>query len=307
MKFLILILMLCNIAYAQYTPNPRADLGLGLQKVGDYVDVLFQTKGYFSKSNSDIGKYYILRFKAEGAANSEFISSVSTEISLVDSNVTFEEGSSYLTFGVSLLDYQYNRNIDINQFGTHSLTLVGLKAVGAVSLDNKSNVRLFAKAAISTVSLFMQSERYDDGVQISGREFGERNATTYNAELGLQLYKKFKISYGIKGQQLNALGESYYTGEVCQEYYDSYYDEYYLSCYDTYATDYRERHGLFIQYLKVSLALTDRLSLFGKYARRTFFISDDTGFFESSINSANYFQLGASYRFGGKSKKSKLQ
>ncbi len=302
-----LLVILSTSVFAQYTP--RVDVGLGLQQVGDSVDVLVKSSGYlYSGKGGYFEKYYILTFKGEGAINSDQLTSVKLEVSLLKGDYIHDSvGSTKGYLGFSFLDYKYTKNIDIDEGGTHTLNVVGIRAGGETSLDGTGNIKLFAKAALSFGGIFQKATRISDGQGLSGE--GASGAISYNIEAGLKAKvfkdKLFTASVGINGHSALGKGEWYYTHTVCNEYYDDYYDEFYITCNDQYAVDYDEFHSFRETFLNLSLQISNRATIFAKVARRSFSVTDQTGVISESKNSATYYQVGARYKFGGK-KKEKL-
>jgi|GEM_PF-7115041 len=292
--------LLCFFAlntFAQYTP--RVDLGLGLQNVGDYVDVLIKSEGYLHRGTG----YYVVTFKAEGAAGNSGISSISLETSLLKIQIEEINSNGYFYAGLSLLDYQFNRNIDIDQRGTHTLTAIGMRAGGGLVLDKQNNIKLFAKAALSLGGLLKQSTRLSDTAKFSNT--GRRRASTYSAELGAT-FKKLSVSTGVRGQLLKGKGTSFYSYTECYPVYDSYWDEYYTECDDVYDTEFDEFNEFREFFVKLSYDITNKFSVFAKYMKRSYEVIDYSQPQEfDSFNSANYFQVGVKYKFGGKKKRKK--
>ncbi len=308
MKFILsLFVILSTSVFAQYTP--RVDVGLGLQKVGDSVDVLVKSSGYLHKgSGSYFEKYYILTFKGEGALNSGELTSVKLEVSLIKGDIIHDNvGSSKSYAGFSFLDYKYSKNIDINEGGTHTLNIVGIRAGGETSLDGTGNIKLFAKAALSFGGIFQKATRISDGQGMSGR--GINSALSYNIEAGLKA-KVFKdklltATIGMNGHTALGNGEWIYSHTECSEYYDEYYDEFYVACDDKYSLDFDEFHRFKEMFVSLSMQISSRATIFAKAAKRSFSVKDQTGVIPGSKNSAAYYQIGVKYRFGGK-KKQKL-
>ncbi len=297
MKTMILsfVMLFSLSSLAQYTP--RVDVNMGLQKVGDYVDVLIKTQGYaYAGSTTRFERLYILKFKAEGAGNSsgigDNISSIGVEASLLQGDLIYDysaEGGVH--FGFSLLDYQYNKNIDINQGGTATLTVLGVRAGGAVSLNDENSMKLFVNTAASFGGILLNTERMDDGQGHTG--LGRSGATTYDAELGL-IVKKLKFSVGVRGQNIRSQGYDEYYGVQCDRYY---------GCYDVFGTEFSEHHRFRELFVKLVWKISPRFQVYGKVASRRYKVDDYYGVIDSSNDSATYLQVGAKYRFGGKKKR----
>jgi len=308
MKLLLSMLVMFSLSsFAQYTP--KVDVGLGLQKVGDSVDVLIKSSGYLHAGNGQyFEKYYLMTFKGEGALNSGDLTSVKLEVSLFKGDVIHNNsGNSKSYAGFSFFDYKYTRNIDINEGGTHTLNIIGMRAGGETSLDGTGNVKLFAKAALSFGGIFQKSTRISDGQGMSGR--GMNSALSYNLEAGLKA-KVFKdklltATIGMNGHTALGNGEWVYSHTECNEYYDAYYDEFFIACDDRYSIDFDEFHRFKELFVSLSMQVSNRATVFAKAARRTFSVKDQTGVITGSKNSAAYYQIGVQYKFGGK-KKEKL-
>ncbi len=311
MNFLYGLLLIAISAFGQYTP--KVEVGTGLQKVGDRVDVLVKVKGYGLKFKDDYNRVYVLSFKGEaakGLENNSELSSVSIEAQLLNYNVvgSGEHGNAYV--GFNLFDYKLKKNIDIDQENMQSFTVFGIRAGGEVKLGGKKDIKIFAKAAINFFDMLMKSKRLSDGQMNS--QLGETFGGSYNLEAGIQ-FKKLKLSFGLSGIEQYAKGETYYTHTTCSEYATDYYHddgsyaftEYTEYCDDHYNTDYDEFHTFQKSFIQLTYEVTDKMTLFAAYVVKKFDITDQTGAITGSSNKAKYVQVGVKYRFGGKKKKNK--
>ncbi|MCB9091011.1 MAG: hypothetical protein H6621_11795 [Halobacteriovoraceae bacterium] len=307
MKLLVLFLSWFSLqqAFCQYS---APSLGLGLQNVGDYVDVLFKVEAAGKAINIKNGlfwdqdKFFIVRMKAEGAFNSNYISSLSTKISTLEYDVTVEDSANFfMSIGFTVLDFNYERNIDIDQDSSVSLTAMGVRLSSEV-YDNRGNKKLFLNAAFSGFGLFLESQRRSDGVRLSPKEVGGRDVFTYDVSGTYFVTDRFQITVGVQGQNFYADGETYYVSH-CGWRYDSYYDEDYWDCWDEPETDYDEFHRYSKTYLKLVYQITPSLAVFGEASLRKFSVTDQTGFFENSKNRMPYFGVGVKYQFNHKKKK----
>ncbi len=292
-KLILLITALSFSAFAQY--SPRVDVGTGFQKVGEYVDVLVKLDGYAHKgSNTDFTRYYVLTFKTEGAYNLDTseVTSMMLDISLLKADATLNYDRLKTYVGFTLLDYKYSRNIDINQWGTHTLTVVGFRAGGQADLNKTGSLKGYANIAMSFAALFMQTERFDDGQDITG--IGASDAHTYNLDFGVA-YKKASVTFGARGQVLRSQGfvSGYYIN--CDQYF----------CWTNPSYSYTEFHGLRELYVDFNYNFTSRFNAFVKLARRSYRVRDYAGEVAPSRDAATYIQVGAKYKFGGKKKQKK--
>jgi len=303
--------------FAQYSPAPNTkELGLGLRKVGDRVEVLFRVKSHaFNRSvNYDTSKIYLITFEVEGSLDGTSLPYLSVNASLADYGIDLSSDRFQSEFGISLLNLNYKRDIHIDVDQMYQLNVVGLRYDASVEVGSKKNIRIFAHAASSFLGVLFGAQDTLSGLDINqnSADLGATDSRSYNLELGVELQRKYKISVGVQGQTMKTLGETYYSYPYCPfNNFNTIQDQPFqfsepdLYCYGNGQVNYNQIWSYQERFLKVVIDLfkneNSSTSLYAKYARRTYELE---GLESSSVkNSRNYVEVGAVHKFGKKRKK----
>lgn len=315
--------------FAQYTPNvDTKELGLGLRKVGDKVDVLFRVKSNaFNRSvNYDTSRIYIITFEVEGSTDGNSLPYLSVNASLANYGIDISADRFKSEFGVSLLNVDYKRDINIDIDQMYQLNVLGVNYSASVEVGSKRNVRLFAHAASSFLGVLFGAEDSLGNLDINQNteDLGLNGSRSYNVELGVEIEKKYKISVGVNGQRMQTLGESYFSHEQCfynngsnsnfnnfnnNQFQNGQYFPPGYYCTDVYGVDYKQFWSYQERFLKVVVNLFENenssTSIYAKYAKRTY---EYQGVESSSAKtSRTHVEVGVIHKFGKKKKKKKVK
>ncbi|MDH4467189.1 MAG: hypothetical protein QE271_03955 [Bacteriovoracaceae bacterium] len=304
--FLTSMLLFAVDSFAQNDgPNwrNRLEIGGGVVKT-DLVEMLVKIEANSTITpDGDGGSYYVLvRFKGDAAINFQ-TSPAYVDISANFLGFGYDTGPNSVLRGygdITFLNFNYARNLSLNESYHYNLSLIGLRA-GVLANLSEDQVQFFAEASFDFVGLAFDAKRASDGVALSPSSFGTRSSYVAAFETGVNLFKR-KVRLAIGGQvfSTSALGDTYYDGTftcTTYTYFDDITGQYYdaQDCQENTSTYYAERWTTKKFYVDLTVRLSKALRVFGRAGVQVFSLEDDTGYFPNSTNHAWMYQVGVSY------------
>lgn len=307
LRYLLLILICFNV-FAQDSQENTLQIGAGALQNDKTMEALIQVKTNFVIDSGANSYFVLIRMNADGSIAKNEFNYIDFEMRALGfgGQVSDDLGIFKAYLEGTLLNYHYQRNIQIDMEKMYTLNLLGIRFGGEVKFTE--NIKLLAETALDFAGVALSSQRASDLAKMTSS--GLNTTSAFRAELSLLLYNRFKLTAGVKAQSISANGYTYDTGrDICNTVEDGYGwtdddgDYHWIKtgehteCHDEILTHYQEFWDSKTTYFSFMAQITKRLSLFGKAQYSIFKMSDETGSFSSGNTGKWSYMFGAVYKF----------